>query len=111
VNTGWYIKSKVKRGITKVYNYSMPVSLLTFISKHLNAYIMERSKKPAGMNANAEIIIRAGKGKTIIEAKKEEVNTNLSSWDKQFKQAIKAGSKAEKDLFEGLENEFDKKEW
>jgi antitoxin component of MazEF toxin-antitoxin module len=65
----------------------------------------------AGISANADIIIRADKGKIIIEAKKEDVNTNLSSWDKQFKQAIKAGAKPEKDLFEGIENEFDKKEW
>jgi antitoxin component of MazEF toxin-antitoxin module len=64
----------------------------------------------AGISANAEITIRAGKGKIIIEAK-EDVNINLSSWDKQFKQAIKAGSKPEKDLYDGLENEFDKKEW
>ena len=70
-----------------------------------------RTNSATGSVTHAEIIIRANKGKIIIEAKKEEVNTNLSSWDKQFKQAIKAGSKPEKDFFDGMENEFDKKEW
>ena len=35
----------------------------------------------------------------------------LKTWDKKFKQAIRAGHKPEGDLFEGLMNDFDKTEW
>ncbi|MGI8597778.1 MAG: AbrB/MazE/SpoVT family DNA-binding domain-containing protein [Chitinophagaceae bacterium] len=73
----------------------------------LNSQLMEA----AGISADADIIIRADKGKIVIEAIKEDVNTNLSSWDKQFKQVIKTGAKPEKDFFGGMENKFDKKEW
>jgi hypothetical protein len=47
----------------------------------------------------------------IMEAKANDVNTDLATWDKQFKAAIKKGAKPEEDLFEGLSNEFDKKGW
>jgi hypothetical protein len=39
------------------------------------------------------------------------VNKDLSSWGNQFKAAIKAGDKPDKDLFDGLTNDFDFKEW
>jgi antitoxin component of MazEF toxin-antitoxin module len=42
---------------------------------------------------------------------KKEVNKDLSTWGKQFKAAIKAGDQPEKDLFDGLTNDFDSKEW
>ncbi len=32
-------------------------------------------------------------------------------WDELFKKAIKEGHKPDKDLFEGLANDFDKDEW
>ena len=40
-----------------------------------------------------------------------ELEVPLSSWDKQFKTAIDKGNKADDDLFEGLENDFDKEDW
>ncbi len=67
--------------------------------------------KAAGLSADADIIIKAGDGIIIIEQAKPEVNTDLKSWDAQFKKAIKSGAKPEKDLFEGLANKFDKTEW
>jgi antitoxin component of MazEF toxin-antitoxin module len=74
----------------------------------LNGLLMET----AGLNTDMDIIIQASKGIIkIMEAKKNEVNTDLSTWDKQFKTAIKNGSAPEKDLFEGLQNNFDSKEW
>lgn len=74
----------------------------------LNNLIMET----AGLHAETDVIIHASKGIIqIMEAKKDEVNTDLSTWDKQFKTAIKKGSLPDKDLFEGLQNDFDSKEW
>lgn len=41
----------------------------------------------------------------------DELELPLSQWDKQFKTAIDKGDKAEDDLFDGLENDFDKDDW
>jgi antitoxin MazE len=66
----------------------------------------------AGLDAEREIVLRALNGLiTIKQAKKPAVNTDLSTWDKQFKAAIKAGDIPEGDMWEGMENEFDKTEW
>jgi antitoxin component of MazEF toxin-antitoxin module len=43
--------------------------------------------------------------------KKREVNKDLTTWGNQFKAAIKAGDQPDKDLFGGLANDFDSKEW
>ena len=37
--------------------------------------------------------------------------TNLSAWQRQFKDAIAIGNIPEGDLFEGIDNRFDAKEW
>lgn len=66
----------------------------------------------AGLTADQDIVIKAVKGRITIEkAESYVVNTDLSTWDQQFKAAIKAGDIPEGDLWEGLENEFDKTEW
>ena len=68
--------------------------------------------RAAGMREDADIIIKAGDGVIIIiDAKSSSINTDLSTWDAQFKKASKQGKKPEKDMFEGMENEFDKTEW
>jgi DNA-binding ferritin-like protein len=43
--------------------------------------------------------------------KETELNLKLSNWDTQFKLAIEIGDQTENDLFEGLENDFDKEAW
>ena len=66
----------------------------------------------AGLKADMDILIQAFNGMiTIKRAEKPAVNTDLSAWEKQLKAAIKAGNEPEGDLFEGMENEFDKSEW
>lgn len=66
----------------------------------------------AGLNAAADIVIQAADGVIyILQLKTPEVNTDLSTWDKQFKEAIKTGNKPDDDLFNGMANEFDSKEW
>ncbi|HSU27157.1 MAG TPA: hypothetical protein VLJ68_02170 [Chitinophagaceae bacterium] len=67
----------------------------------------------AGISPNADIMITAQDGQiTIVEIKPSDpVNTDLSTWEKQIRMAIKKGAKPDKDLFEGLSNDFDEKEW
>ncbi len=67
--------------------------------------------KAAGLDPNGEIRIEAGEGVITIAQALNGVNTNLDSWDAQFKRAIRNGAKPEGDLFEGLANDFDEKEW
>ena len=74
----------------------------------LNSALMDA----AGLLADQDILIRAINGRlTIEQVKQPAVNTDLSTWDKQFKAAIKAGDIPEGDMWEGMENEFDKTEW
>jgi len=74
----------------------------------LNSQVIESS----GLRPEADIVVQASEGVIIImQLKGAGVNTDLSSWDMQFKKAIKHGAKPEGDLFEGMENEFDTKEW
>jgi len=66
----------------------------------------------AGLNQDLDILIMAAEGIiTIIQIRDAGVNTDISTWDKQFKNAIKKGAKPESDLFEGMKNDFDEKEW
>jgi antitoxin component of MazEF toxin-antitoxin module len=66
----------------------------------------------AGLTPDQDIVIRAVNGQIIIkQAEKFTVNTDLSTWEKQLKEAIKAGNLPEGDLFEGMANEFDETEW
>lgn len=66
----------------------------------------------AGLKADMDILIQAFNGMiTIKQAEKPVVNKDLSTWDKQFKAAIKAGAKPEEAIFSEVENEFDKVEW
>jgi antitoxin component of MazEF toxin-antitoxin module len=66
----------------------------------------------AGLSQDTDILIMAAEGViTIMQKKDARVNTDISTWDKQFKNAIKKGAKPEGDLFEGMKNDFDEKEW
>lgn len=74
----------------------------------LNNQLIEK----AGLNADMDVVIRAEEGViTIIQVKEPPVNNDLSTWDKQFKAAIKKGAKPEKDLFGGMTNDFEVNEW
>lgn len=58
------------------------------------------------------IIIEASKGEIRIRPiDDKKVNTDLSSWDKQFKDAMKLGQVPDSDLFDGMKNKFDEEEW
>jgi len=42
---------------------------------------------------------------------KNKLNLSLSTWDHQFANAIKNNDTPEKDIFEGMNNQFDDNEW
>jgi antitoxin MazE len=66
----------------------------------------------AGLSADADIIVTALEGQIIIkEMKSADVNTDLTTWENQFKQAIKNGAVPENDLFNGVTNSFDENDW
>jgi len=65
----------------------------------------------AGLSPEMDILIVAAEGAITITQKDAGVNTDISTWDKQFKNAVKKGAKPEGDLFEGMKNDFDEKEW
>ncbi len=69
--------------------------------------------KELGISEDEKVIITAEKGRIIIKPaeNKRTINTDLSTWEAQFKTAIKSGDKPEIDLFGGMENKFDKEEW
>ena len=61
---------------------------------------------------NNNVVIEAIKGEIRIRPIDEkQVNTDLSSWGKQFKDALKAGQLPDGDLFNGMKNKFDEEEW
>jgi antitoxin component of MazEF toxin-antitoxin module len=54
------------------------------------------------------IIISRSKTET---KKRPKLNLDINTWDAKIKDAIKKGYKPEKDMFNGMQNEFDKTEW
>ncbi len=75
----------------------------------LNSRLIEK----AGLSSDADILIHASGGViTITQAPdSSSINTNLSTWDTQFKRAIKAGRRPEGDVWGNIANEFDEQEW
>ncbi|MGI8634862.1 MAG: AbrB/MazE/SpoVT family DNA-binding domain-containing protein [Segetibacter sp.] len=69
--------------------------------------------KKLGVSDDAEVIVMAEKGQITIKPaeSKVSINTDISTWEAQFKAAIKNGDQPEADLFNGLENNFDQEEW
>ena len=66
-----------------------------------------------GIEEGAEVTVTAEKNRIVIEPaeNRRKINTDLATWEAQFKKAIKNGDKPETDVFEGMENKFDKEEW
>jgi len=75
----------------------------------LNRQLLDK----AGMKADMDILIQALNGLITIKPAEPPVvvNTDLSTWEKQFEAAIMAGDEPEGDFFEGMETEFDRTEW
>ncbi len=103
-------ESKAKKRSTAELNY-MFTSRIRSVGNSKGVILNNNLIKAAGLDMEADIIIEASAGMITIVQAKPAVNTDLATWGAQFKKAIKAGAKPEKDLFAGLVNEFDKTEW
>ena len=113
------LNQKSKSGLSRKYSHKLEwqkINVRTKIRSIGNSRGIILSNKllqKAGLAQDADIIVTAHNGQIIIVELKVQgvVNTDLSSWEKQFKQAIKKRNVSEKDLFEGIRNEFDQNEW
>jgi hypothetical protein len=110
-----YLTGEVSRRIA-VAKESSPVysvsSKLRDIGNSKGVILNNRIIAQAGITPEADLIIHASDGVVIIQVKNTgNINTNLSSWDAQYKKAIKKGKRPEGDVWEGLENKFDQEEW
>lgn len=74
--------------------------------------LSNRVIEAARLSTNTDLLIRAAEGVILITVAEPtgSVNTDLSSWDSHFKNAIK-GNEPESDEWEGVQNLFDKEEW
>ena len=107
-------KSIVAPSVLKEVNPSYSVSSrIRSIGNSKGVILPNRVIREAGLTPDADLIIQVADGVILIAEFKsaEHVNTDLSSWDKLFKNAIKAGKKPEADLWKGVQNLFDEEEW
>jgi antitoxin component of MazEF toxin-antitoxin module len=88
-------------------------SKLRSIGNSKGVILPNRVIEEAGISPDADLIIQVSDSVILIAQAKSpgSVNTNLSSWDEQFKNAIKMGNKPETDVWDGLQNRFDEEEW
>lgn len=75
--------------------------------------LSNRVIEEAGISPDADLIIQVSDGVILIAEAKSTgiVNTDLSSWDEHYKNAINYGNKPETDVWEGVQNSFDREEW
>ena len=86
-------------------------SVFRDIGNSKGVIISKKMMDIAGIQNNT-VVIEASRGEIRIRPIDEKlVNTDLSSWGKQFKDALKAGQLPDEDLFNGMKNKFDEEEW
>lgn len=102
-----------KKNISEAPGAYAASSKIRQIGNSKGVILPNRIIEEAGISPDADLIIKVEDGVIMIaEAKVEgSVNTDLSSWDKQFKNAIKMGNKPETDLWDNMKNQFDEEEW
>ena len=106
----------IKNAKNALTSANKPISVSTRIRKIGNSkgILLNNSiLRELGVEDDAEVMVMAEKGQIIIKPveRKRKINTDLSTGEAQFKAAIKNGDKPEPDMFEGMENNFDKEEW
>ena|SRR5215469_2813591 len=101
------IKKKVRAQGSEVVS-----SRIRAIGNSRGVILSSQLIEKAGIPPDGPIDIHADKGMIVITAseKVSRVNTDLGTWDKQFKKAIRDGNKPEGDLWEGIANAFDQQE-
>jgi antitoxin MazE len=102
-----------KKRMSRLQNGEMSVtSKIRSVGNSKGVILSNQLLHKAGLSADADIIVTALEGQIVIkEMKSTEVNTDLTTWENQFKQAIKKGAEPENDLFNGVPNDFDENEW
>lgn len=95
---------------TKVYQ---TLGRIRKIGNSKGILLSARVLKELGVPDDSEVNITTDNGRIIITpiTNSRKINTDLSTWEAQFKAAIENGDKPEADLFGGVENTFDKEEW
>ena len=87
-------------------------SKLRDIGNSKGVILNNRILEDAGITSEADLIIHASDGMIIIQARYTgSVNTNLATWDAEFKKSFKKDKLPEGDMWKGLENKFDQEEW
>jgi antitoxin component of MazEF toxin-antitoxin module len=66
--------------------------------------IVDGQEIEVSLNDEFSIVLKPTKHK---KKKRPALNLDLSTWEAQFKTAIKKGELPEKDVFEGMSNKFD----
>ncbi len=86
-------------------------SVFREIGNSKGVIISKKMMDIAGIQNN-DVVIEAIRGEIRIRPIDEKlVNTDLSSWGKQFKDALNEEQKPDADLFSGMKNKFDAEEW
>jgi hypothetical protein len=116
------IKNTNKRLLTKIaFKHKLPASQSTFsysssgkirsIGNSRGVILNNRILEEAGISTESNVLIHASKGAIIIMEEKTNsaANTDLSTWETQFKKA--KSQKPDADLWGDIKNEFDLEEW
>ena len=107
-------KASKKRRIQKFAGESKAVinSRIRAIGNSKGIILNGKLLEAAGITDRAEVAIHAKEGEIrIVPIQDSAINNDIAKWDALFKAAISKGAKPEKDLFGGLDNSFDEKEW
>jgi hypothetical protein len=106
-------KAPPKKKTVRVQGSGVVLSRIRAIGNSRGVILNSQLIDQAGISPDGPIEIRAGKGMIVITASKNasRINTDLGTWDTQFKKAIRERNKPEGDLWEGMGNVFDQQEW
>ena len=103
-------KSKTSRLKEPQATYTV-TSRMRSIGNSKGVILPGRLIEEAGISPDADLLISAADGVIqISQASAGGINTDLSTWDAQFRQAIKK-AKPGSDLWDGIKNRFDEEEW
>ena len=107
------VKRATKKKAVGVQDSGVVSSRIRAIGNSRGVILSNQLIDKAGIPPDGAIDIRADKGMIVITASKvvSRINTDLGSWDKEFKKAIRAGNKPERDMWGAIGNGFDQQEW
>lgn len=89
------------------------ITNLTKIGNSVGVIINKKLLQEAGVTESKKVSIEVKDGTIVITPVKKDfvVNLDRSTWDAQFKKAIKAGNKPEKTLWPNNASEKADKDW